>query len=242
MKKTSMLTVLSSLALLGFALPASAQWVVVDPTNLVQNVMTAANTLKQIDNQVMQLANEAQMLSNEAKNLQNLNFNSLPRLLATISSTQQLLAQTQGIALQLAQTQTTLSRLYPASYGSAVPRMQLTADALARWTASHSALSTALQVQAQATQNFPTDQGVLADLIGQSQAASGALQAAQATNQLLALQTRQLIQEQQLKITQDRASALEQARAVEAEARSRALRAQFMSATTRYTPQSVAGF
>jgi P-type conjugative transfer protein TrbJ len=242
MKKTSMLTVLSSLALLAFALPASAQWVVVDPTNLVQNVMTAANTLKQIDNQVMQLANEAQMLSNEAKNLQNLNFDSLPRLLAAISSTQQLLTQTRGIALQLTQTQATLSRLYPTSYGAAVPRTQLTADAFERWTDSHGALRTALQVQAQATQNFPTDQGVLADLIGQSQAAGGALQATQATNQLLALQTRQLIQEQQLKITQDRANALEQARAVEAEVRSRALRAQFMSTTTRYTPRSVAGF
>jgi type IV secretion system protein TrbJ len=191
---------------------------------------------------VLQLANEAQMLSNEAKNLQNLNFNSLSRLQAAISATQQLLTQAQGIALQLSQTQATLNRLYPASYGATVPRSQLTADALERWTDSHSALGTALQVQAQATQNFPTDQSVLADLVGQSQSAAGALQALQATNQLLALQARQTIQGQQLAITQNRAVGLEQGRAIETEARSRALRQRFMSTATRYTPQPVAGF
>lgn len=49
MKKAPFLSILFSLTFLGFAMPASAQWVVVDPTNLVQNIMTAANTLKQID-------------------------------------------------------------------------------------------------------------------------------------------------------------------------------------------------
>ncbi len=55
MKKTSFLGLFMSLGLLGFALPASAQWVVVDPTNLVQNIMTAANSIKQVANQVQQL-------------------------------------------------------------------------------------------------------------------------------------------------------------------------------------------
>ena len=42
---------------------AHAQWVVVDPTNLVQNTLTAIRTLEQINNQIQQLQNEAQMLS-----------------------------------------------------------------------------------------------------------------------------------------------------------------------------------
>jgi P-type conjugative transfer protein TrbJ len=242
MKKPSFLGILVSLGLVGFALPAAAQWVVVDPTNLVQNIMTAANSIKQVANQVQQLTNEAQMLENEGKNLENLKFNSLPSLLSTLNATQQLLNQTQGIALQFSQTQSVYTRAYPLSYGASVSRSLLDADALERWTDSHSALGTTLAVQAQAAQNFPTDQNTLSDLVGQSQAAAGALQATQVTNQILALQIRLLMQGQQLKITQDRAVALEQARAVETDPRSIQLRQRFMSSTTRYTPQALSGF
>lgn len=242
MKKTFFLSLVLTVGSLGFVLPASAQWVVVDPTNLVQNIMTAANSIKQVANQVQQLANEAQMLENEGKNLENLRFNSLPSLLAALNSTQLLLNQTQGIALQLSQTQSVYSRAYPTSYGSTVSRALLDADALERWTDSHGALGTTLAVQAQAAQNFPSDQNTLANLVGQSQAAVGALQATQVTNQILALQIRLLMQGQQLKITQDRATALEQARAVETDPRSIQLRQRFMSTTTLYTPQSLIGF
>jgi type IV secretion system protein TrbJ len=241
-KKTSFLVLFMSLALLGFALPASAQWVVVDPTNLVQNIMTAANSIKQVANQVQQLANEAQMLSSEGKNLESLKFNSLPSLLSALNNTQRLLTQTQGIALQLSQTQSVYTRAYPATYGASVSHAQLDADALERWTDSHGALGTTLSVQAQAAQNFPADQTTLSNLVGQSQAAAGALQATQVTNQILALQIRLLMQGQQLKITQDRAVALEQARAVETDPRSIQLRQRFMSSTTNYTPQALNGF
>jgi P-type conjugative transfer protein TrbJ len=94
-------------------------------------------------------------------------------------------------------------------------------------------------MQAQAVQNMPSDQAILSDLIESSQAAVGALQAAQATNQLLALQVRQAIQAQQLKLVQDRAVALEQARAVAAHARAREVRRRFQGEGTRYTPQEV---
>lgn len=45
-----------------------------------------------------------------------------------------------------------------------------------------------MQMQAQASQNLSDDEGVLADLVGKSQSAVGALQAMQVMNQLLALQ------------------------------------------------------
>lgn len=221
---------------------AHAQWAVFDAGNFSQNILTAARTLQTVQNQVTQLQNEAQMLENEGKNLRNLNFNSLSGIIATLSTTQRLLGQAQGMALQLSPTQTAYSQVYPSSYSASVSRSQLDSDALARWTDSHSALGTSLSVQAQATQNFTADQTTLSNLVGQSQSAVGALQVTQATNQLLALAVRQLMQEQQLKITQDRAAALEQARTVETEARSRALRQSFMSPTTNYTAQSIIGF
>jgi len=221
---------------------AHAQWAVFDVGNFSQNILTAARTLQTVQNQITQLQNEAQMLENEGKNLQSLNFNGLPGIISTLTTTQRLLSTAQGMALQLSQTQSLYSRIYPSSYSGAVPRSQLDADALARWADSRSALGTSLAVQAQATQNFPADQATLSNLVGQSQSAAGALQVTQATNQLLALQIRQLMQEQQLKITQDRAAALEEARAVETEARSRALRQSFMSTKTNYTPRSITGF
>ena len=44
--------------------PAAAQWIVYDPTNYAQNVLTAARTLQQVNQQITQLQNEAQMLIN----------------------------------------------------------------------------------------------------------------------------------------------------------------------------------
>ena len=48
--------------------PASAL-TVFDPSNFVQNTLTAIRTLEQINNQINQLQNEAQMLMNQARNL-----------------------------------------------------------------------------------------------------------------------------------------------------------------------------
>ena len=235
------LSPMAALALIAWALPASAQWVVVDPTNLVQNVLTAAHTLTQIDNQVLQLQNEAQMLTNEARNLQGLNFSALGRLQATLANAQRLFDQAQGLSFQLASVQQDYLRLYPDTYPPLATRAQINADWLSRWTYSRGALGTALSVQAQADQNFASDESVLADLVGKSQSAVGALEASQATNQLLALLARQTVQAQQITIAQDRAVALEQARAVEADERARELRQRFMTSATTYTAQPVRG-
>ena len=51
---------------------AHAQWVVIDPTNLIQNTLTAIQTLEQIYNQIKQLENEVQMLRNQARHLASL--------------------------------------------------------------------------------------------------------------------------------------------------------------------------
>ena len=52
--------------------PAAAQWIVYDPTNYAQNVLTAARTLQQVNQQITQLQNEATMLINQARNLASL--------------------------------------------------------------------------------------------------------------------------------------------------------------------------
>ena len=221
------------------ARPASAQWAVIDPVNLIQNMLTAARTLEAIQNQVRQLENEAVMLENEAKNLKGLNLNTLNRLRSTVATTERLLDETQGLSLTLNRLEQQYAELYPECYNQTIARARLTADARTRWINSREALSTSLQIQAQSNANFGDDESVLSDLISKSQSADGALQASQATNQLLALQSRQLIQSQQLDIAQNRAIALEQARALAAEERSRELRRRFMREETTYTPEPV---
>lgn len=237
MKKT--LLTIAAAVLVGAVPAAHAQWVVVDPSNLAQNIMTAARALEQINNQVRQLQNEAQMLTNQAKNLTGLDFSALNELRSTLTATNQLLQQAQGLAFNLSQMETEFARLYPETYTAAMSGSQMRVDARARWRNSLEALRTATQVQSQAVRNFASDEQTLTDLVNRSQSAVGALQAMQATNQLLALQSRQAIQAQQLQITQDRAAALEQARQVAVQERAHEVRRRFQGDGTPYTPTTI---
>ena len=49
--------------------PAGAQFVVFDPSNYAQNVLTATRELQQVNNEIQSLQNEATMLTNQARNL-----------------------------------------------------------------------------------------------------------------------------------------------------------------------------
>jgi len=87
------------LTLASACVPARAQWIVFDPTNYAQNVLTAARELQQVNNEIQGLENQATMLINQARNLASLPYSSLATLEQSISQTQQLL--TQGAAGRL---------------------------------------------------------------------------------------------------------------------------------------------
>ena len=218
---------------------AHAQWVVIDPTNLVQNTLTAIRTLEQINNQIQQLQNEAQMLTNQARNLASLPFNVVSRLRSNLATTQRLIARAKGMAYDVARMDQDFQRLYPEQYAATVSGDQMYRDTQERWKNTLNGLQTTMQMQAQASQNLSDDEGVLADLVGKSQSAVGALQAMQAMNQLLALQAKQSIQTQRLQITQDRAASLELARQAAATERGREVTRRFLGSGTPYTPQTV---
>ena len=61
------------------ATPAQAI-TVFDPSNYAQNILTAARTLQQVNQQIQQLQNEAQMLVNMGKNLSRIDFPQLDTL------------------------------------------------------------------------------------------------------------------------------------------------------------------
>ena len=218
---------------------AHAQWVVIDPTNLIQNTLTAIQTLEQIYNQIKQLENEAQMLRNQARNLASLPSSVVGQLRANLATTQRLIAQARGLAYDVTNLDREFQRLSPEQYAATVSGNQMYRDAQERWKNTLNGLQTTMQMQAQASQNLSDDESVLADLVGKSQSAVGALQAMQATNQLLALQAKQSIQTQRLNITQDRAASLELARQAAAVERGREVNRRFLGGGTPYTPQTV---
>src|SRR5215467_12045045 len=167
--------------------PAQAQLTVFDPRNYAQNVLTAARALQQINNQIVSLQNQAQMLINQARNLATLPFSSLLQLEQSILRTQQLLAQAQRIAYDIQQIDRAFSTTYaPAS--ASLSDQALIANEQSRWQNAMAGLQDAMRTQATVVGNLDTNRTQMSALVTSSQSATGALQASQAGNQLLALQ------------------------------------------------------
>lgn len=216
--------------------PAAAQYAVIDSSNLVQNTLTAARTLEQINNQVQELQNEVVMLANEARNLTSLNYSSLDQLTSTMAQISTLMNQAQGIAFNVTATQTAFAQQYPEQYAASVTGDQLMADAHQRWQNSMDAFQQTMTVQAQVATNVEADTGALSALVNASQGAVGNLQAQQATNQLVALSVKQQLQIQSLMAAQYRAQALEAARDAESQEQARAATEEFLGSGHAYTP------
>jgi P-type conjugative transfer protein TrbJ len=238
---SSLLTAGTIVLTLSVTAPARAQWIVFDPNNYVQNVLTAARTLQQINNQITSLQNEAQMLINQAKNLANLPYSSLQQLQTSIQRTQQLLAQAQRIAYDVQQIDRAFSTSYAPAAGSQ-PNQVLMANAQSRWQNSVAALQDALRVQAGVVGNLDTNRIQTSALVTSSQGASGALQATQAGNQILALQAQQLADLTATLAAQGRAQSLEAAQRAAAQDQGREQLRRFLTPGQGYQSQDVRMF
>jgi P-type conjugative transfer protein TrbJ len=218
-----------------FVQPAAAQWVVYDPTNYVQNVLTAARSLQQINNQITALQNQAQGLINQARNLASLPYSSLQQLQQSVQRTQQLLAQAQSIAFDVQQ----IDRAFQTTYGNAslsATDQQLVSQARERWQNTVGGLQDAMRVQAGVVGNIDTNRTQMSALIGQSQGATGALQASQAGNQLLALQAQQLADLTAVVAANGRAQSLQSAEQAAAAEQGREQRRRFLTPGAGYQP------
>ncbi|KRQ98866.1 P-type conjugative transfer protein TrbJ [Bradyrhizobium valentinum] len=221
--------------------PASAQLVVFDPNNYAQNVLTAARSLQQINNQIVSLQNQAQMLVNQAKNLATLPFSSLLQLERSIQRTQQLLAQAQRIAYDVAQIDRAFSTTYaPAT--SSISDQSLIANAQTRWQNAMAGLQDAMRTQATVVGNLNTNRIQMSALVTSSQGATGALQASQAGNQLLALQAQQLADLTAVIAAHGRAQNLESSQRAAAQDQSREQLRRFLTPGQGYQPTAVQMF
>jgi P-type conjugative transfer protein TrbJ len=227
-------------AIAAAALPAQAQLTVYDPTNYASNVLQAARALEQINNQIRSLQNQALSLQNQARNLQQLPYSSLQTLQGNLGRIGGLMQQAQRVAYDVQAIDREFSQNYTVSAGSS--DAALIASAKARWLNSASAFQHALEVQAAVVAGLPGSRSVSQNLVTSSQGASGILQATQAGNQLLALQSQQLTDLSAMIAAQGRAAALDQADRAASRAQAQEQFRRFMDRRQGYQPQPVEMF
>ncbi|REF73592.1 P-type conjugative transfer protein TrbJ [Paracoccus versutus] len=209
--------------------------IVYDPTNHAENLLTAARTLEQINNQIASLQNEAQMLINQARNLESLPHSSLQQLQQNVGRTRQLLDEARNIAFEVQEVDQAFEREY-GTPDLSMSEQQLLTDARTRWSNTMGGLQDAMRVQAGVTGNIEAQRAEMATLVEQSQAATGALQASQAGNQLLALQSQQLSDLIAVVSANGRAEALSEAERATAAEQGRIQRERFLTPGTGYQP------
>src|SRR5262245_34893319 len=169
-------------------------------------------------------------------------YSSLQTIEQSLARTQQLLNEAQHLAYDVNQIDQAFQRLYPQGYTGATSSQQLLSDAKERWQNSLAAYQDALRVQAGAVGNLDTTRTETEALVSSSQSAVGALQAVQAGNQLVALQTRQLADLTAVVAAQSRAQSLAGARTSANQEQAREQLSRFLGGTQSYQPQTIQMF
>lgn len=220
---------------MGLATSAQAQITVFDPTNYSQNILTAARTLQQVNNQIRSLQNEAQMLLRMDQNLKRIDFPRIEALLDKLQGIDQLMKQAQGVDFDVDQLEARLRALYPRAFDTGSTRDQRLQAARTRYDASTDAFRRAMAVQSRIVEDTRGSAEALAAAVGRSQSAEGTLAAQQATNQLLALTAQQSLALQQMVAAQFRADTLEKQRQLTESEASRAATKKFLGSGKAYT-------
>lgn len=227
MKKIVTALLAASLAPAGLVAVSPAHAIpVFDSANYAQNLLTAARTLQQINQQIQSLQNEAQGLANQRKHLSKIDFPQMAALQQRLQEIDRLMGQAQGIDFRVDGLDEQFRAAFPTSFEHLARRDSRIAAAKQRLETEMAAFRQAMGVQSGIVGNVREDAEALEAIVEKSQGAEGGLQAAQATNQLLALAAKQQFQIQQLMVAQFREQTLERARRgqIEREARESARR------------------
>lgn len=217
----------------GVAPAASAQLfgggIVYDPTNHAENVLQAARALQQIEHQIQQLTHEIRMLENMARDLESLPESLADDIRRRLARVDELMREAEGIGYRVDEIERAYEEAYPEDYGPEPPGSDaLAEDARERGRQSRAAWRDSLTLGAEIVSRAPDTAGSLDGMISASQGAAGNLQAAQAGNQIAALQAQQLMQMEAMMAAHYRAEALDRARLLAEEVRGRARTQSFL--------------
>lgn len=217
------------------ALPARAL-VVFDPWNYGQNIMTAARSLEEVNNQIQQLTHEVEMISRMDLNLKELGSTVAPELQASMGQIKDLLKQADGIALSVSETDAAMQKLFPADYAKAMSIDDSLKAAKTRWDETLSSFKRSMSLEAKVVENTSADGDSLADLLNKSGNAVGNLEVQQAGNELTGLQVKQELQLQNLMAADQRSQSLDHARMLAAEQEGHLRFQNFVGSGAAYTP------
>jgi P-type conjugative transfer protein TrbJ len=223
---------------LGVAMHSSSAdaWVVFDPWNYQQNLLTAIRSLEEIQNQVKQLTNEAQALAKMDLNLEQLGSSIGGDLKSSMGEIKSLLDKADGIALSVNATDSEMKKLFPSDYASALTSDESLKAAKTCWDETLSAFKRSMSMEAKVIENTNEDGNALSDLLSKSSTAIGNLQVQQAGNELIGLSVKQQLQLQNLIAADQRAQSLERARTLASQEESRLRFKTFVGTSQAYTP------
>jgi type IV secretion system protein TrbJ len=237
MKKMTLALLAAALAPVTILTVTPAQAVpVFDSANYSQNLLTAAHTLQQINQQIQSLQNEAQLLANQQKHLSKIDFPQMSALEQRLQQIDRLMGQAQGIDFRVDRLDEQFRQAFPASFEHLARRDSRIAAAKQRLESEMAAFRQAMGVQSGIVENVRDDAETLKAIVDRSQGAEGGLQAAQATNQLLALAAKQQFQIQQLMAAQFREQTFERAKRAQIEREARESTRRFLGDGKAWTP------
>ena len=218
------------------ALPTGTRALTVfDPLNYQENLLSAARALEQINNQVRLLQGQAQVLLKMDQNLLRLGSTLSPDLLRSLGDIQTHLRAGEGIALQLRATEAAYERLFPKQVSTALSTDDVLRNAKSRWEEQYAALRRTALLQGQIADSIDADIRLLGDAMARSRGAAGALEVAQAGNELTALSVKQSLALQSLLAAQHRAETIAKARDLAAEDEARQRFKSFLGNGRAYT-------
>jgi P-type conjugative transfer protein TrbJ len=223
------------IAMVAYNGPAASQLAVFDSPNYQQSLLASARALEQINNQVRQLQNQAQVILRLDQNLRALGPTISPSLQRSLSDIQTQLRGGNGIALRLDATQSGYEHLFPRQLSTTLSSDDVSRNAATRWDEEYAALRRAALLEGQIADTVDGDARLLADAMARSKDAVGALEAAQAGNELTSLGVKQSLQLESLLAAEQRAQTLARARDLATENEARQRFRTFLGSGSAYT-------
>jgi P-type conjugative transfer protein TrbJ len=223
MRRRLVTTSLFAVAMVSFMPRAASQLAVFDSPNYGANLLTSLRALEQINNQVRQLEIQVQVIQRLDQNLRGLGPTISADLERSLTDLQTQLRSGNGIALRLPATQSGYETLFPRQASPTLSNADVLRNATTRWQEEYAALKRTALVQGQVADTVDGDTRLLGEAMARSKSAAGALEAAQAGNELTGLGVKQSLQLQIELAAVERAQTFARARdlATEDEARQR---------------------
>ncbi len=220
-------------AILGCFHKSAKAEIVYDPWNYKQNYIRALRALQQINNQVKAIQNQIAMLKRMDQNLASSGQTIAPRLQQSLTQLTGALQSGSAMALKLQDSQATFAKLYPGEVAQLSSETSLR-QTQARWSETLASVKRSGLLEAATADGLTEDAEALAALLARSRNATGALEAAQAGNDLQGLALKQQLTLQVLLAAKSRSETTDRARRLVAEEEARVRLRSFLGSGSAY--------